>query len=519
MKIANVPKKMSVVFGVNGQRQELLADAVSGEPNASYNAGFPPITMIAKSAGGQAPLGKDFNQIFNELSADAQWSQASGIYPYDSDFSAAIGGYPKGAVVIGIDGSTIYKSLSDDNTSDPTSSGWSVIASSIDDLPDEIKVNSYGTTLADFASNINYMAGNMLPSYSEWSAGSSSTYNQVWRWKDGSFWFGMSGSLPSSPDPLYMRRYDPFGDSVNIQKILANIFFNNRSTSSTLWSIFLSGVTNRIPISSNTTMFSGSGTMDSVLSIAPMLTLAGLLTWPDYSLSGAPQLSTLSSAAASGYGTYANCWNLSTPAALGVSSDTGVCAVWTGVTRAKRLYRLVITTTGHIFIKVMSADLTWGSSYEIYSTLNTTKASDGTLSAASPIVRIVDSINTSERTDLMEDTFEKAGDYGVANDEASGCIVNKLSTGTYHITGCSSLSVEGWQVKDPFPLQGSTALGIAEGTNNDDGSVTVCLYKRKLTLNSDTMEITESKGELLDVPAESWIDVRLAMPTTEEDQA
>lgn len=121
MKISNVPTKMGVVFGVNGQRQDLLADTVSGEPNASYNAGFPPITMIAKSAGGQAPLGKDFNQIFYELSADAQWSQASGVYPYDATFSTAIGGYPKGAVVLGSDNQTLYQNTVDDNTASPGS--------------------------------------------------------------------------------------------------------------------------------------------------------------------------------------------------------------------------------------------------------------------------------------------------------------------------------------------------------------------------------------------------------------
>lgn len=382
-----------------------------------------------------------------------------------------------------------------------------------------ITANEAGDSLADIIEKLPFYAGNYLPTYSDWSAGSTSVYATVWRWTDGTFWWGCNGTLPDEPSLYSMRRYDPFGDAKNIQKILANIFFNDRTTGSTLWSIFLSGVTNRIPISSNTTMFSGSGTMDSVLSIAPMLQLIGALTWPDYSLTGAPQLTTLSSTAASTYGTYANYWALSTPSALGVSTDTGVCSVWTGVTRAKRLYRLVITTTGHIFIRVMSADLTWGSSYEVYSTLNTTKSSAGVLSAASPIVRIVDTVSTSERTDLMEDTFEQAGDYGVANDEATGCVVTKLATGTYKITGCSSLAVEGWQVKDPFPLQGSTALGLAEGINNDDGSVTVYLYKRKLVLNSDTMEITETKGDLLDVPAESWIDVRLTMPTTEEESA
>lgn len=141
---------MSVVFGVNGQRQDLLADAVSGEPNASYNAGFPPITMIAKSAGGQAPLGKDFNQIFNELSADAQWNQASGIYPYDAEFSTSIGGYPKGALVLGSNGLNTYQSLNDDNLDSLDSSSWVLMPSA------NIFGNVITTTISIFQVTKNY---------------------------------------------------------------------------------------------------------------------------------------------------------------------------------------------------------------------------------------------------------------------------------------------------------------------------------------------------------------------------
>lgn len=130
MKATNVPKKMPVAFGVNGQRQDLLSSAATGESNASYQNGFPPITMIDKAAGGVPPQGKDFNQIFYELSSDAQWTQASGIYPYDATFSTAIGGYPQGAVVLGSDNQTIYQNTVDDNTVAPGSdSTWIVIPS------------------------------------------------------------------------------------------------------------------------------------------------------------------------------------------------------------------------------------------------------------------------------------------------------------------------------------------------------------------------------------------------------
>ena len=128
MKSSDLPKLMPVAFGVNGQRQDLQSSSVSGTSLASYDAGFPPITMIDKSAGGIPPQGKDFNQILYELSADAKWNQASGIYPYSSVFSSDIGGYPQGALVIGPDGTSVYQSLIDNNTYETSSTSWSRIA-------------------------------------------------------------------------------------------------------------------------------------------------------------------------------------------------------------------------------------------------------------------------------------------------------------------------------------------------------------------------------------------------------
>ncbi|AFM60219.1 hypothetical protein [Enterobacter cloacae] len=43
-------------------------------------------------------------------------------------------------------------------------------------------------------------------------------------------------------------------------------------------------------------------------------------------------------------------------------------------------------------------------------------------------------------------------------------------------------------------------------------NLTIRLFKRKYML-SDDGEIIKTKGELMDVPANSWIDVRLDMPS------
>ena len=41
MKYSDNPKFMPVAFGINGQRQTLQSDSVTGTSLASYNAGFP----------------------------------------------------------------------------------------------------------------------------------------------------------------------------------------------------------------------------------------------------------------------------------------------------------------------------------------------------------------------------------------------------------------------------------------------------------------------------------------------
>lgn len=142
MKLSDVPKKMSVAFAVEGSRQNLQPAEVEGEPLASYLNGFPPIVMLDQSQGGLPPQGKDFNQIFYELSAAVQYAGSGGLYQFDSAFSEAIGGYPKGSIVLGSDGLTVYQSQKDSNTEDPnesTTSAWLTLAKSIGIDEDAIK--------------------------------------------------------------------------------------------------------------------------------------------------------------------------------------------------------------------------------------------------------------------------------------------------------------------------------------------------------------------------------------------
>ncbi|MFY0858615.1 hypothetical protein ACA369_04765 [Enterobacter kobei] len=54
-------------------------------------------------------------------------------------------------------------------------------------------------------------------------------------------------------------------------------------------------------------------------------------------------------------------------------------------------------------------------------------------------------------------------------------------------------------------------LGVVEAEQTESGGLTVRLFKRKYLLGDDG-EIVKTKGEPMDVPVNSWIDVRLDMP-------
>ncbi|HGH4719370.1 TPA: hypothetical protein ACNH1J_004350 [Enterobacter hormaechei] len=146
----------------------------------------------------------------------------------------------------------------------------------------------------------------------------------------------------------------------------------------------------------------------------------------------------------------------------------------------------------------------------LYDDLNTTKASDGTLKAASPVARIVNSQADNQRKDVDEEGFTWCG-CGTANAEAEGITLSRLDVGVYMLTGSAGLASSGWQLLPPMDPSGMGELGVVEAEQTDSGELTIRLFKRKYIL-SDEGEVIKTKGEPMDVPANSWIDVRLDMP-------
>lgn len=109
---------------------QLTQQAGQDPEDATYQDGFPPVTMLNEDAGGLPPKGLDFNGIFYELSSPIAHYCRGDRIQFDADYAAAIGGYAKGWVVASNDYQKDYISLVDNNLADPngTNTTWAVYA-------------------------------------------------------------------------------------------------------------------------------------------------------------------------------------------------------------------------------------------------------------------------------------------------------------------------------------------------------------------------------------------------------
>lgn len=125
MQLSSIPSKIAAIFAASGTKNAipLTTAGVANPNNASMDVGFPPITMLPVPSGGLPPFGADFNGILNAMTAVQQWLNAGGLFPYDAAFSSAIGGYPKGSLLLMASGLGTWRSQVDNNVSNPDTGG------------------------------------------------------------------------------------------------------------------------------------------------------------------------------------------------------------------------------------------------------------------------------------------------------------------------------------------------------------------------------------------------------------
>ena len=125
MQVSGIPTKFPVAFAASaGPTYVRPVPVTTANPAAaSFTLGFPPITFLPLGAGGSPPDGRDFNGILNEITLWNQWQQAGAPVFYDAAFSAAIGGYPKGAIIAAATVGNYWFSTVDDNVTNPDAGG------------------------------------------------------------------------------------------------------------------------------------------------------------------------------------------------------------------------------------------------------------------------------------------------------------------------------------------------------------------------------------------------------------
>ncbi|KZQ35367.1 phage tail protein [Enterobacter genomosp. O] len=145
---------------------------------------------------------------------------------------------------------------------------------------------------------------------------------------------------------------------------------------------------------------------------------------------------------------------------------------------------------------------TWTDWAEVYTTRNTTKTSDGTLKAASPVVKI-----------FSDGRYQ-------TNDESEGVKVTRIASGEYLVEGCEGLNSDAaWSgIDGGFDIptdRNKQPLIWLDYEVHADGSVLVKTFHRThpeapAFARNELKGI--SNGDPVDIPRDQFVSVRVEMP-------
>ena len=159
MELANAPSQLVVPWANAGSKNNPIPipSQIGITPGAaSWTDGWPPLCDTPLSEGGIWPSMQDANGGLYQMSAVDVWMCAGGGFPYNSAFSASIGGYPKGARVLMASGNGYWVSTVDNNVTDPDTggSGWaSADENAITALTGDVTATGPGSATATLAAS------------------------------------------------------------------------------------------------------------------------------------------------------------------------------------------------------------------------------------------------------------------------------------------------------------------------------------------------------------------------------
>ncbi|MCK7397199.1 phage tail protein [Enterobacter bugandensis] len=176
--------------------------------------------------------------------------------------------------------------------------------------------------------------------------------------------------------------------------------------------------------------------------------------------------------------------------------------IGSGSTSAAQQSFYALILSGKVFQFMSMADGVDSGWMQIYHTGNTTRAADGTLKGASPIVQL-----------FGNGTCQ-------LNDESEGCTVTRQGIGEYLIEGCTGLNADAaWGgIDGGFDIptdRNKQPLIWLDYKVNSDGSVLVKTYHRT---HPSAPEFARNEragladGDLVDIPSDQFVSVRVEMP-------
>ncbi|SAE96726.1 hypothetical protein [Enterobacter asburiae] len=176
--------------------------------------------------------------------------------------------------------------------------------------------------------------------------------------------------------------------------------------------------------------------------------------------------------------------------------------IGSGATSAAQQSFSSLILSGKIIQFMSMADGVDSGWMQIYHTGNTTRAADGSLKGASPIVQLFGSGACQ------------------LNDESEGCAVTRLGIGEYLIEGCTGLNADAaWGgIDGGFDIptdRNKQPLIWLDYKVNSDGSVLVKTYHRT-HLSAPEFARNElaglADGDPVDIPSDQFVSVRVEMP-------
>ena len=123
-----MPKLLKTPFAIDaaeGFRTDIQESTGAAPNSATYQVGFPPVTMQSIASNGMPPKGSDLNGVLYDITDNLVFLTQGGGYGFDAAYATSIGGYPLNARLRLTNGD-IVRSTIDGNANDPNvdMTGW-----------------------------------------------------------------------------------------------------------------------------------------------------------------------------------------------------------------------------------------------------------------------------------------------------------------------------------------------------------------------------------------------------------